>query len=62
MFVHGKNQRTIDHAVDQQMMFRGIDIGRLEAVRNREVQRCRSDHSKRILQGSSEAERHLFIF
>ena len=61
-FVHGKNQRTIDHAVDQQMMLLRVDVGRLETVRNREVKRGRRDHSHRILKRSPEAERHLFIF
>ena len=61
-FVHGKNQGTIDHAVDQQMMFLRVDVGRLEAVRNREVQRGRRDHSHGILKRSPQAERHRFVF
>src|SRR5579863_1587523 len=61
-FIHAKNQRAIDHAVNQQMMFLRIDVRRLEAVGDGEVQSRWRDHAHRILDGSSQAERHLLVF
>ena len=47
--VHGKDQRLIHQAVNQQVVLGGIDIGRLVAVSDHEVQRGGSDVTDRIL-------------
>src|SRR5712691_4142948 len=51
-----KNQRTIDHAVDQQAMLSRIDVRRFVPVGNDVMQWRRSDHANRILKRSSESE------
>src|SRR5712692_1527801 len=46
----------VDHAVDQEMMFVWVDVGRLIAVCNHEMQRGWRDDPDRILDGRSESE------
>src|ERR1700704_965291 len=46
----------VDHAVDQETMFVGVDVGRLVTVRDHKMQRGGCDDPDRILGGSPEAE------
>src|SRR5216684_901738 len=46
----------VDHAVDQEMMFVWVDVGRLIAVCNHEMQRRRGDDPYRILDGRPESK------
>ena len=47
--VHGKDQRLIHQAVNQEMVLGGIDIGRLVPMSDHEVKRGGSDVADRVL-------------
>src|SRR5258706_9887551 len=60
-FVHGENQRPVDHAMNQQAMLPRIDVRRFETVGNDKMKRSRGNHSHLILKRRSQPERHWLI-
>src|SRR5450759_226834 len=57
-FLHGKDQGTVHHAVNQEPVLPGINVGESITVLNRIVERSRCDDSDRILQRSQISQSH----